>query len=376
MGTWIQKLIHFLERWTPAPEISIDPDGLEDEQPAIVDDFANCSVRDILYCQMPVSAQDRLRIKPGHDVRPYLVMKKGENGFWGYPMTTSHQRYAYDEKLMYNLRETGQSEIKSSCFLFVPSVYVPAENVFYPWGRLDPRWEGAIERRIACQKSRHMYCSYHSFGLPVPIKESDVVFLKDGRIGFVESLHNNKAKVRLLREHSRGSLSCPVSIPPQTWWMDLASYAFLAVQDLALYAILPKKDIDAIRGYLKPETAPAPAAKPKPKKRYPIDPSRIFYQYPPGTVLELGYKEKQFVYFFSTQSAAYVFPDELHDMGRFNLVEINPEHYRPVASVSDDEMLESCAKLQNDNLPYGAAVRKVKADYLASYATKNQSDLH
>ncbi len=65
MGTWIQKLIHFLERWTPAPEISIDPDGLEDEQPAIVDDFANCSVRDILYCQMPVSAQDRLRIKPG-----------------------------------------------------------------------------------------------------------------------------------------------------------------------------------------------------------------------------------------------------------------------------------------------------------------------
>ena len=140
-----------------APEISIDPDGLEDEQPAIVDDFANCSVRDILYCQMPVSAQDRLRIKPGHDVRPYLVMKKGENGFWGYPMTTSHQRYAYDEKLMYNLRETGQSEIKSSCFLFVPSVYVPAENVFYPWGRLDPRWEGAIRtaNRLS-KKSPHV----------------------------------------------------------------------------------------------------------------------------------------------------------------------------------------------------------------------------
>lgn len=54
--------------------------------------------REIWFCTMPVEEEDLRWIPSGHEKRPYLVVKVGEDGFWGYPMSTSHKKYPFDKK--------------------------------------------------------------------------------------------------------------------------------------------------------------------------------------------------------------------------------------------------------------------------------------
>ena len=49
--------------------------------------YQQANVGDVFFCIMPKTSGQLNKIKEGHRHRPYLVLKKEKNYFWGVPWT-------------------------------------------------------------------------------------------------------------------------------------------------------------------------------------------------------------------------------------------------------------------------------------------------
>lgn len=369
---WIRKLIRWLEKKLPAQlQEPIEERKIEEEAQKIGPPVSY-SARDILYCNMPMEEEDLQAIPKGHETRPYLVMKCGDHGFWGYPMTTTHERHEYDKKMIYTQIEKTNGTQKSSYFLFVPIVYVPNDHIVSFYSRLDRSWEKPIDKRIACQKRQHMYCQYLSFHSSFSLTCGDIVQLKSGGLAFFHhQLSNEKNVVYPLCKHPRSKSSIQVTFHHQTYWLDSQHALNVADAELALYSIFPKSTIDKVllvidppepkkknRSYKVPASG---SSSPKPKKM--IDPKEIAFLYDPGTVLEHPFNHKQFIYFFTHQSIHYLFPDDWNVKGKYRLIQESDHLYQPVAIASEEEMERAFRHFQYNNHSYSWAMKRVCAHY-------------
>ncbi len=367
---WIRKLIRWLEKKLPPTDQKPIEESKIEEQAQSTEPPLSYSVRDILYCNMPVEEEDLQSIPKGHETRPYLVMKCGNHGFWGYPMTTTHERYEYDEKMIYTQIEKTNGIQKSSYFLFVPAVYVPNDHIVSFYSRIDRSWEKPIDKRIACQKRQHMYCQYISFHSSFSLTCGDIVQLKNGSLAFFHrQLANEKNIVYPFCKHPRSKASIQVIFHRQIYWIDSLHTLNVSDTEMALYSIFPKSTIDKVLLMIDP-----PEQKKKtrvykgpgsssPKLKKMIDPKEISYVYDPGTVLEHPFNHKQFIYFFTHQSIHYLFPDDWNIKGKYRLIQESDHLYQPIAIAGEEEMERAFRHFQYNNHSYSWAMKHVCAEY-------------
>ena len=326
--------------------------------------------REIWFCTMPVEEEDLRWIPSGHEKRPYLVVKVGEDGFWGYPMSTSHKKYPFDKKMFCKNLYGSNGVVKDSYILFFPSVYIPEDHVLYFDSKLPKQWEHAIDRRILCQKHQHFYQQYFTFHSNPGFEVGDLVKNKTGQLCFFyKKLSGGKNEVFLMCHKRTTDLSIMISFRKHHFWIDPSDPKFYEENEIFLFSIMQKNEVNEIIGSIQKVIKKiTKSLLIKEINEENIIPEKISFLYEPGTVFEDINSKETYIYFFSYKEFHYFLPDSWYENDRFSLYESKLLFNSPVASVSDYEMKTMLARLKSVHGKYYLALKKVEKEYWEKYS--------
>lgn len=143
--------------------------------------FESLQVKDVVWCLMPLPKAELDKMDVNHQIRPYVVVKKKNNGFLGY--ASSSKLKENNDITRHRISKVVDGKQEDSYFLLDKLCWIPKENLRDPFYTLkNKEFQGIKKRASIINKEEYLKV----------LDVGDVVF-QDGKLYYVYKVEQNKA---------------------------------------------------------------------------------------------------------------------------------------------------------------------------------------
>ena len=213
---------------TPYQEVLKKNYNLYDLCPGLLDVdmnevFDELEEGDLVYAAMPFTKEKMAEVEPSHRIRPYAVVKKTKDGFFGYPLHSGYMgtHAAHPFALSceeYNL--SRDTNIVLDRVHIIPKDHI--SNIIDHLNVQDQLKINMILNRNFASESRHP-----RFAIRKQLRENSIV-CKGQTYYYIYSLNNQKASVLPL---TKERTETPVNYCSELWYIDRSSRKNVVLDD-------------------------------------------------------------------------------------------------------------------------------------------------
>ena len=148
----------------------LEKEEIIDLTPIVEDKYNEVAIGNLVWALMPLSDDELERIEESHRIRPYLVVAKDENYFYGYYCSTKQKsRYLATFKLDKNIYDH-----RKNTYVYLTNTYkIPRTNFRDIYNRIEINNLIMIERKLIVN-SRYLEGLIH-FDVPIIYCVGDII---------------------------------------------------------------------------------------------------------------------------------------------------------------------------------------------------------
>lgn len=306
---------------------------------------------DVFFCIMPKTYSQLNEIREGHRHRPYLILKKEKNYFYGVPATSNPlTKYSYYQKFAYfDENDTSQKE---GMFNLKSVEKVPLCCIQIPHRTISKRALSRIIKRLWIGSQLNGSKLYKGFQKPgyepydlIEVNKNWYMITKVSK-DYIEGIHASKIRPKSKKAgFVVQGLSYRVQLNPKPLKKFL-------VQDYPVLGFFTLSQISQIEGMFREEER---VHQEEPKKN--CAQSKIFFEKPIGTVIEDRITNNQYIYLYSKrkkhkkQKIMYPYYVENEEM----ILKYKPSAHKILnpnimGQLDYNEILEILSEFEDDNM--------------------------
>ncbi|WP_278567671.1 hypothetical protein [Amedibacillus dolichus] len=262
----------------------------------VVYDNKNVFIGEVYWCIMPLPKESLLKIDIGHRIRPYVVIDLQENRFIGYACSSKGSKKGNYNR-QYFIDNKSYGIYKSSYVDTSKEIKVPYENIqAYFYELSDKDYENMLKTSMQSAKAIKNDFSLGS----VLSKNNNLYFVFDIKSEFI-CVHPLRKNLNGISDHKTALFS----FQNKQYFIDFTSVMQIKNSD----------DLNVISTLSRVQRTEVMKTKEKmmkkPQKTGNSVRKDLYFKYPIGSQLYLGYQDSYFIYFFHQHQKAYgLFYDE------------------------------------------------------------------